>query len=88
MKIYVQIVVLGFLALVSLSCAKKNDKAFKEFEQQYSKAQQAYCSTNIFVAEQGVGNFREWLMDTNNSTEPALNRDSALFLINGRLFLI
>jgi len=81
------------------SCANKEEKAvakirkqyvivFPELNKRYVKAQQDYCSTNIFVAEQGVNDFKKWLLDTNNPTEPVINRDEALYLINGRLFLI
>ena len=86
--VIVQFLVAGFLAALSAGCISEKDKAIKEFERRDREAEHAYCSTNILVAEQGVENYREWLLDTNNPTEPALNRNAALYLINGRLFLI
>jgi hypothetical protein len=88
MKIIIQCVAISFMVIFLTNCASNDKKAIEEFSKQYTKAQNDYCSTNIFLAEQGVENFREWLLDTNHPTKPALNRDLALYLINGRLFLI
>jgi hypothetical protein len=76
------------IAVSFAGCAYNNDKIVKEFGRRYMEAQHDYCSTNIFVAERGTMDFRDWLLDTNNPTEPAINRDSALYEINGRLFFI
>jgi hypothetical protein len=99
MKIIFQCLTIGSIALFSVSCAnnekkataeinKRYTKVSKELDRRYTDAQRDYCSTNIYVAEQGVKDFRIWLLDTNNPTEPVIDRDSALYLINGRLFLI
>jgi hypothetical protein len=76
------------IAVSFAGCANNNDKIVKEFGRRYMEAQHDYCSTNIFVAESGTMNFRNWLLDTNNLTEPVINRNSVLFEINGRLFFI
>jgi hypothetical protein len=73
---------------LSWGCSSNNDVVIKEFGRRYMEGQYDYCSTNIFVAEQGVMDFRKWLLNTNNPTEPALNRDSALYEVDARLFLI
>jgi hypothetical protein len=99
MKINAQFLAMSFMAIVLAGCANKQDRAvaklneqyakvFPEFNRRYTEAQNDYCSTNIFIAEQGENDFRIWLLNTNNPTEPVINRDSALYLINGRLFLI
>jgi hypothetical protein len=88
MKINAQFLAMSFMAIFLTNCASDDKKAMEEFSKQYTKAQNDYSSTNILVAEQGVENFREWLLDTNHPTEPALNRESALYLINARLFLV
>ncbi len=77
MKINIQFLVMILTAIFITSCANKNEKAaaefnkryaqvFPEFNKRYTEAQRDYCSTNIFVAEQGVSDFRAWLLDTNN----------------------
>jgi hypothetical protein len=99
MKFPVKCFVVGFASLFLASCTNNEKKATAEFNRQYIKvsedlnrryneAQRDYCSANIYVAEQGVKDFQIWLLDTNNPTEPVIDRDSALYLINGRLFLI
>jgi len=90
MKISIHFLVMILSAIFLTSCANKNEKAaakfnkryaqvFPEFNKRYLEAQRDYCSTIIFVAEQGVEDFREWLLDTNHLTEPVLNRDAALY---------
>jgi hypothetical protein len=99
MKINAQLLIICLAAIFLTSCANKEEKAvakinkqyaqvFPEFNKRYTEAQRDYCSTNIYIAEQGVKDFRIWLLDTNNPTELVIDRDSALYLINGRLFLI
>src|ERR1041385_5141271 len=89
---------ISFVAIFLTNCSTKEERAvaehnrqfkkvFPEFNKHYLKAQQDYCSTNIFVAEQGVSDFRKWLLDTNNLTV-VITREEALYLISGRLFLI
>ena len=38
-------------------CANKEEKAINEFGQHYLEAQHDYCSTNVFVAQQGLVRF-------------------------------
>jgi len=79
---------LASIALLS-SCAKvKQDRLSKEYAAHYLQAQQDFCSTNILVAERGVIDFRQWLLDSKNPCEPWMNRDLAIFHVDARLFLI
>jgi len=88
MKLLVTGSSLGFV-IVLASCDKdKQQSRYNEFAGHYLQAQHEYCSTNIFVAEQGVASFRQWVIDTNNPCEPWMNRDLTIFHMDARLFLI
>jgi hypothetical protein len=69
-------------------CSNKvtGGSGLNEFGQHYLEAQHDYCSTNIFIAEQGLLSFRDWLSDTNH--EVVGGRDFLSYQVYGRLFLI
>ncbi len=76
------------VTLVFASCTRDNlSPQDSEFVRRHQQFQHDYCSTNIVVADEGLAAFRAWVLDPKNSFE-ALNRDSVLFEVDARLFLI
>jgi len=87
MKYITPLLVVSFLAFWA-SCSTHNDeRAMNEFGQQYLEMQHDYCSTNIFVAQQGLARFRDWLSDTNHEVV-GVGRDYVVYQVYGRLFLV
>lgn len=76
------------MILLSSCGADKKDAAYEEAAGHYLQAQHDYCSTNFFIAEQGLAEYRQWLSDSNHPCEPWFNRDENLFQVNARLFVV
>ena len=75
-------------SLVLASCAKDSlNRQDSEFVRRHQQFQRDYCSTNIVTAEDGLMAFRAWVSDPKNPCE-MLNRDSVIFSVDARLFLI
>ena len=73
---------------VLASCAKDNlSSSESEFIRRHQQFRHDYCSTNTFVAEEGLASFRAWVSDPKNPCD-VLNRDSVIFEVDARLFLI
>jgi hypothetical protein len=87
MKYLSPLLVVSLLA-VCASCSVQHEKrAVNEFGQQYLEMQHDYCSTNIFVAQQGLARFRDWLSNTNHEVV-GVGRDYVIYQVYGRLFLV
>jgi hypothetical protein len=69
---------------VLASCAKDSSS---EFARRHRQFQHDYCSTNIVAAQEGLVAFRAWVSDPRNPCEE-LDRDSVIFSLDARLFLI
>jgi len=79
---------LFLVAVVTASCAKESrSHSESEFVRRHRQFQHDYCSTKFFVAEEVLTAFRAWISDPKNPCEE-LNRDSVIFSVDGRLFLI
>ena len=74
--------------LVVSSCAPDRlSRQDQEFIPHHQEFQRDYCSTNILTARDGLIAFRAWVSDPKNPCE-VLNRDSVIFEVDARLFLI
>ena len=74
--------------VVLASCARDRlSRQDSEFVRHHQQFQRDYCSTNIVTAEKGLMAFRAWVSDPKNPCE-VLNRDSVVFSVDARLFLI
>jgi len=82
------LLLLSFIFILSSCGDNRQHQAYEEAAGHYLQAQRDYCSTNIFVAEQGLAEYRQWLSDSNHPCEPWFNRDDNLFQVDARLFLI
>jgi len=87
MKHLTPLLVASLLAICASCSTHGDDRAMKEFGQQYLEMQHDYCSTNIFVAQQGLARFRDWLSDTNHEVV-GVGRDYLVYQVYGRLFLV
>jgi len=83
------------LILILSSCGNnsqlkldRHNEAHEEAAGHYLQAQRDYCSSNIFVAERGLAEYRQWLSDSNHPCEPWFNRNENLFQVDARLFLV
>jgi len=83
-----RLVLLASASLLSSCGSDKKNGSYEEAAGHYLQAQHDYCSTNFFVAEQGLAKYRQWLSDTNHPCEPWFNRDQDLFQVNARLFML
>jgi hypothetical protein len=73
---------------VFASCARDSlSRQDSEFIRHHQRFQRDYCSTNIVTAEEGLMAFRAWVSDPKNPCD-VLNRDSVIFSVDARLFLI
>ena len=79
-------IVLVIVALASCSrdSLSRQDREFIEHHQQFHRD---YCSSNIFTARDGLMAFRAWVSDPKSPCE-LLNRDSVIFEVDARLFVI
>ena len=76
------------VVLVFASCARDDlSRSDHEFIQRHQQFQRDYCSTNILTASDGLMAFRAWVSNFENPCE-VLNRDSVIFEVDARLFLI
>jgi len=75
------------VATVVLTSCAKDSRRESEFVRRHQQFQRDYCSTNIVTADDGLTAFRAWVSDSKNPCEE-LNRDSVIFSVDARLFLI
>src|SRR6266550_6489497 len=75
------------LATVVLASCAKDSRQESEFVRHHQQFQRDYCSTDIVTANEGLTAFRAWVSDPRNPCEE-LNRDSVIFSVDARLFLI
>jgi len=87
MKYLTPFLVLSFMVICASCAMDAQKRAINEFGQHYLEMQHDYCSTNVFVAQQGLVRFQEWLSDTNHEVV-GVGRDYLFYQVYGRLFLI
>jgi hypothetical protein len=78
----------GLATALLASCGKDSPShQEREFVRRHQQFQRDYCSTNVVAAEEGLAAFRAWVCDPRNPCEE-LDRDSVIFSVDARLFLI
>ena len=88
MKHPVTCFLLALAAVIVASCAKGSlGRQQRDCVQRHQQFQHDYCATNILVAVEGLAAFRAWVSNPKNPCD-VLNRDSVIFEVDARLFLI